>query len=419
MPVPMTATMICAVSLMESVYHTRPLRNGSAGSREYAASSVCFLGGWRSKPLKAGQTGGHNIPAVADRSSKLRPRQTKTLKKKRRKSLRKTDRDFRPRGVPVDWEANYARSQRLEKIVDSSALERRDIARHIGISLEHLSRVLRSKTVHLGPRMEEKIKQAVRVLMRQTRIEVNRCMRLKVVESRKDTARAERIDRIIRTSRVKRGDIARQAGISLAHLSTLLRAKSRRLGPKLERKIEQAINDLQRDRYFATYRSLHSQVESDGNDARVERINRIIQRSHIDREDIAQEAGITPFHLSRLLRAKTTSLGGELERRIEQAVWDLVRRTRSKTRRCMRLNAAESLQNLARVERANRIIQTSKVSQREVAGRVGISLSLFHHVLRKKDVRLRPELEARIEQAVHDLLSEAQAETNRLLGASS
>lgn len=340
------------------------------------------------------------------------------MKKRKRKSLRKTDRDFRARGVPVDWEANHARSQRLEKIVDSSRLERGDIARHLGISLEHLSRVLRVKTIHLGPTLEGKIEQAVRDLMRQTRIETKRCMCLKVVGPKKDTARAERIDRIIGTSRLKRGDIARQAGISGAHLSSVLRAKSRHLGPKLARKIEQAIDALQRDRYFATYRSLRSQAESDGNDARVERINRIIQRSRIDREDIAQEAGITPFHLSRLLRAKSTPLGAELERRIEQAVWDLIRRTRSETRRCMRLNAAESVQNIARVERINRIIQSSKVSQREISGRVGMSLSRFYHVLRKKDVRLPPELERKIEQAVDDLLSEAQTETNRLLSTS-
>ena len=341
------------------------------------------------------------------------------MKKQKRKSFRKTDRDFRARGVPVDWEANHARSQRLEKIVDASRLERRGIARHLEISTEHLSRLLRVKTIHLGPRMEGKIKQAVRVLMRRTRIEVKRCMRMKVVESKKDTARAERIDRIIRTSRVKRGDIARQAGISLPHLSSVLRAKRTHLGPKVEKRIEQAIDDLQRDRYFATYRSMRSQAEPDGNDARVERINRIIQRSRIDREDIAQEAGITPFHLSRLLRAKTTPLGAELEKRIEQAVWNLIRRTRSETRRCMRLNAAESVQNIARVERINRIIEASKASQREIAGRVGISLSRFYHILRKKDVRLPPELERRIERAVDDLLSEAQTETNRLLSASS
>ena len=341
------------------------------------------------------------------------------MKKRKRKSLRKTDRDFRARGVPVDWEANHARSQRLEEIVDSSGLERRDIARHLGISTEHLSRVLRSKTIHLGPTLEGRIKQAVRILMRQTRLETKRCMRLNVVESKKDTARAERIDRIIRTSRVKRGDIARQAGISGAHLSSVLRAKSKHLGPKLERKIEQAIDDLQRRRWFATYRGLRSQAESEENAVRVERINRIIQNSHLDREDVAQEAGITPFHLSRLLRAKTTPLGAELERRIEQAVWDLVRWTRSETKRCMRLNAAESVQNDARVERINRIIQTSKVKQIDVVGRIGISRSLFYHILRKKDVRLPPELEAKIEQAVDGLLRETQTETNRLLGASS
>ena len=341
------------------------------------------------------------------------------MKKRKRKSLRKTDRDFRARGVPVDWEANHARSQRLEKIVDSSRLERGDIARHLGISGEHLSRLLRVKTIHLGPKMEGKIEQAVRVLMRRTLIEVRRCMRMKVVEPKKDTARAERIDRVIRKSRVKRGDIARQAGISGAHLSSVLRAKRTHLGSEMEKRIERAIDDLQRDRYFATYRSLRSPAEPEGNDARVERINRIIRRSRMDREDIAQEAGITPFHLSRLLRARTTPLGAGLERRIEQAVWDLVRRTRSETRRCLRLNAAESVRNIARVERTNRIIQTSKASQREIAGRVGISLSRFYHILRKKDVRLPPELERRIEQAVEDLLSEAQAETNRLLSASS
>lgn len=341
------------------------------------------------------------------------------MKKRKRQSLRKTDRDFRARGVPVDWEANHARSRRLEKIVDSSRLERGDIARHLGISLEHLSRLLRAKTIHLGPRMEGKIEQAVRILMRRTLIEVKRCMRMNVVESKKDTARADRIDRIIRESRVKRGDIARQAGISEAHLSSVLRAKRTHLGPKMEKRIEQAIDDLQRDRYFATYRSLHSQAETDGNDARVERINRIIQRSRIDREDIAQEAGITAFHLSRLLRAESTPLGAELERRIGQAVWDLIRRTRSETRRCMRLNAAESARNIARVERINRIIQASKASQREIAGRAGISRSRFYHVLRKKDVRLPPELERRIERAVDGLLSAAQTETNRLLRTSS
>ena len=344
---------------------------------------------------------------------------SRTLKKRKSKSLRKTDRDFRARGAPVDWEANHARSRHLEKIVASSGLERRDIAGHLGISTEHLSRVLRSKTVHLGPTLEGKIRQAVRILMRQTRIETRRCMRLKVVESKKDTARAERIDRIIRTSRVKRADIARQAGISGAYLSSVLRAKSRHLGPRLERKIEQAIDDLQRRRWFATYRGLRSRAESEENTARVERINRIIEKSHLDREDVAQEAGITPFHLSRLLRAKTTPLGAELEGRIEQAVWDLIRRARSETRRCMRLNVAESVQNAARVERINRIIQASKARQIDVVGRTGISLSLFHHILRKKDVRLPPELEARIEQAVRDLLCEAQTETNRLLGASS
>lgn len=321
--------------------------------------------------------------------------------------------------MPVDWEANHARSQHLEKIVDSSGLERGDIARHLGISIEHLSRVLRSKTIHLGPTLEGKIRQAVRILMRQTRIETKRCMRLKVVESKKATARAERIDRIIRTSRVKRGDIARQAGISGAHLSSVLRAKSRPLGPKLERKIEQAIDDLQRRRWFATYRGLHSQAESEENAARVERINRIIEKSHLDREDVAQEAGITPFHLSRLLRAKTTPLRAELERRIEQAVWDLIRRTRSETKRCMRLNVAESVQNAARVERINRVIQASKVKQIAILRRVGISRPQLFRILRVKEVQLRPELEAKIEQAVDGLLRETQTETNRLLSASS
>ena len=256
--------------------------------------------------MQTKQTGGHNNPAVVDRSSELTAAGPGLLKKRKPKSRRKRDRDFRARGVPVDWEANYARSRRLEKIVDSSRLERRDIARHVGISLEHLSRLLRVKTIHLGPKMEGKIRQAVRILMRRTLIEVKRCMRMKVVESEKDTARVERIDRIIRESRVKRKDIARQAGISFPHLSRVLRANRTHLGPKMEKRIEQAIDDLQRDRYFATYRSLRSQVESDGNDARVERINRIIQTSHMDREDIAQEAGITPGHLSRLLRAKKT-----------------------------------------------------------------------------------------------------------------
>lgn len=368
--------------------------------------------------MQTKQTGGHNNPAVVDRSSELTAAGPGLLKKRKPKSRRKTDRDFRARGVPVDWEANYARSRRLEKIVDSSRLERRDIARHVGISIEHLSRLLRVKTIHLGPKMEGKIEQAVRILMRRTLIEVKRCMRMKVVESKKDTARVERIDRIIRESRMKRKDIARQAGISFPHMSRVLRANRTHLGPKMEKRIEQAIDDLQRDRYFATYRSLRSQVELDGNDARVERINRIIQTSHMDREDIAQEAGITPGHLSRLLRAKKTPLAADLESRVEQAVWGLVRLARSETRRCMRLNTAEA-QDIDRVEWTNRIIQTSKVSQREIAGRVGISLSVFHHVLRKKDVQLRPELEAKIDQAVHDLLNEAQAETNRLLGASS
>ena len=54
-------------------------------------------------------TGKHRAPAGPSR----------TLKKRKRKSLRKTDRDFRARGAPVDWEANHAGSQRLEKIVDS------------------------------------------------------------------------------------------------------------------------------------------------------------------------------------------------------------------------------------------------------------------------------------------------------------
>ena len=351
----------------------------------------------------------HRVPA-APSSTLNRPKGT---------SLRKADRDYRAPGAPVDWEANHARSRRLERIVDSSGLGRGDIAEQVGISREHLSRLLRSKTIHLGPRLEGKIEQAVRALMRQTRSEVKRCMRLKAVESGKDTARAVRLDRIIRASRMKRADIAREAGISRAHLSHVLRARSKRLGPELEGKIEQAIDGLQRRRWSGTYRGLRSPAKSEENGARVERINRIIRRSGLDRGAVAREAGITPGHLARLLRAGTTPLGAGTEARIEQAVRALMRQARSETRRCMRLNVAELAPNDARMEWLDRIIRASRLSQREIAGRVGISLSLFHHALRKKDVRLTPQLEARIEQAVWSLLCEARTEANRLLGEGS
>ncbi|MDE2965827.1 MAG: hypothetical protein OXU26_18110, partial [Acidobacteriota bacterium] len=110
-----------------------------------------------------------------------------------KKYERRTYWNYHSRYPNVDWEVNHRRAKRIDQLVRESRLKRQDIARHVGLLPQDLSRLLRSKTVPLGPVLALRIEQAVDLLLRRT----------PRVDWEANHRRAKRIDQLVRESRLK------------------------------------------------------------------------------------------------------------------------------------------------------------------------------------------------------------------------
>ena len=147
--------------------------------------------------------------------------------------------------------------------------------------------------------------------------------------------RAERIDRLVRKSKLKRIDIAAHLGLKPAFLSTMLRSRTVPVTEEMEERLREVVDLLMRRNRRLTDRTAKARAAAD-NASRIERINRIIKASKLKRHEIARMAGITPSHLSRLLVNMRSPLMEDVERRIEQAVNQLLQQARSKADRQLR-----------------------------------------------------------------------------------
>lgn len=107
-------------------------------------------------------------------------------------------------------------------------------------------------------------------------------------------------------------------------LSRSQRAKQAKSIADEIRKRKAAIGELQNehDKYKRDY-NRRKDYDPKDNNARADRLNRIIAERGLRRVDIAARSGITPQHLSRLLRSKKARLGKRVENDIEKAIGDL------------------------------------------------------------------------------------------------
>ena len=147
--------------------------------------------------------------------------------------------------------------------------------------------------------------------------------------------RAERIDRLVRKSKLKRIDIAAHLGLKPAFLSTMLRSRTVPVTEEMEKRLREVVDLLMRRNRRLTDRTAKARAAAD-KASRIERINRIIKASKLKRHEIARMAGITPSHLSRVLVNMRSPLMRDLERQIEQAVNQLLQQARSEADRQLR-----------------------------------------------------------------------------------
>ena len=148
----------------------------------------------------------------------------------------------------------------------------------------------------------------------------------------RNDVRAERIDRLIRKSKLKRIDIGAHMGLSPFFMSKMLRSRTVPVTEDLEKRFRETVDLLMRRNRQRTDRSASQKASSD-NASRIERINRIIKTSKLKRHEIARLAGITPFHLSRVLANMRSPLMPDVESRVEQAVDQLLKQARSEVDR--------------------------------------------------------------------------------------
>ena len=148
----------------------------------------------------------------------------------------------------------------------------------------------------------------------------------------RNDVRAERIDRLVRKSKLKRIDIAAHMGLSPFFMSQMLRSRTVPVTEDLEKRFHETVDLLMRRNRWRTDRSAAQKASSD-NASRIERINRIIKTSKLKRHEIARLAGITPFHLSRVLANMRSPLMPDVEIRVEQAVDQLLKQARSEVDR--------------------------------------------------------------------------------------
>lgn len=73
----------------------------------------------------------------------------------------------------VDWKQNERRVERLRGVVAQSRLLKKDIAAYLGMTPQHLGRYFR-EALPLSSQIEREIEQAVRELLEERRIQMNK-----------------------------------------------------------------------------------------------------------------------------------------------------------------------------------------------------------------------------------------------------
>ena len=73
----------------------------------------------------------------------------------------------------VDWEENERRVERLRGVVAQSRLLKKDIAAYLGMTPQNLGRYFRGE-LPLNSQLEREIEQAVRELLEERRIQMNK-----------------------------------------------------------------------------------------------------------------------------------------------------------------------------------------------------------------------------------------------------
>lgn len=79
----------------------------------------------------------------------------------------------RMRSVDVDWEENGRRIEKLLEIIEASRLEKKEIAVYLGMTRTNLYYYLSGRTP-LNDQIESDIKQAIRDLLEERRIQINK-----------------------------------------------------------------------------------------------------------------------------------------------------------------------------------------------------------------------------------------------------
>lgn len=278
-----------------------------------------------------------------------------------------------------------------------------------------------------------------------------------------DHARVVRLDWIIELSGLPRAAIAPEASITPRHLSRLLRAEQCRLSQEREQAIERAVDRLCAETSKQAWAGCIARARQDPQGRvsywRTRRLDLLITECLVQRVDLAREAGITPTHLARLLRAKSAPLHSSMERNLYQALdrvcsereqailgpldtrieelappdrkrqdlqaeirrlqgelAELRREYRHHVREWNRHSAIDWKDNRARRERVSRLVKDNGVSQASVARYLGITPTWLSRVLRGRAYMTR-QLEKDVHHAVAALGQMRRFDLERELAA--
>lgn len=296
--------------------------------------------------------------------------------------LLERDRQGRTRRGPA-WEHHHARVVRLNWIIEISGLPRAAIARETPITPRHLSRLLRAEQCRLSQEREQAIERAVEHLCAETHKQARAGC---ISQARQDPQgrvsywRTRSLDLLITECRVKRVDLAREAGITPTHLARLLREKSAPLHSSMERNLYQALDRVCSERERAILGPLDTRIE---------------ELAPPDRE-------------SQDLQAEIRRLQGELA--------ELRREYRHHVREWNRHSAIDWEDNRARTKRVSRLVKDSRVSQASVARYLGITQTWLSRVLRGRAYMTR-QMEKDLHHAAAALGQMRRIELNRKLAA--
>ena len=249
--------------------------------------------------------------------NRTNPKQIKEIREKV-KALRKEYNQYkRPYYSRENWDRgeNYWRARTLDRLIMQSCLKRQDIAECVGITPTYLSRLLRSKTEPLRPDMQRCIEQALPKLIQEAS---TKTLNLCLIDANPDACIDP--DALRDYPYDAKDDLRQVTGNFYSDLTLMVRIGRR--GEAIRRAKAQLVfrKALEKDRQGREFR--HPDWEE--NNARVVRLNLIIDESGLLRKDIAREVDITPAYLSRLLRSREPLIP-ETERKIEQSVRSLLK----------------------------------------------------------------------------------------------